>query len=93
MSTIPNSKTIEKAISSSAAYDHFDSDVCGSMDVINQTGTDIYVRQDVKGVEGVPQLCKDGTYCTVDGIQNADEVWIARAGGSGSITVQARIYA
>lgn len=93
MSTLPNSKTVEKTISSSTAYDYFADNVCGSMDVINQTGTDIYVRQDVDGVAGVPQLCKDGTYCTVDGIQNANEVWIARASGSGSITVQARIYA
>jgi hypothetical protein len=93
MSTIPNSKTIEKAISSSTAFDYFGADVCGSMDVINQTGVDIYVRQDVKNEPGVPQLCKDGTYCTVEGIENANQVWISRASGSGSITVQARIYA
>lgn len=93
MSTIPNSKTVQKSISSSSAFDHFDTNICGSIDVINQTGVDIYVRQDVKNVPGVPQLCKDGTYCTIDGIQNANEVWISRVAGSGSITVQARIYA
>jgi hypothetical protein len=93
MATIPNSETIEKTISSSTAFDHFGSNVCDSLDVINQTGVDIYVRQDVKNVPGVPQLCKDSTFCTVSGIQNSNEVWISRASGSGSITVQARIYA
>lgn len=90
---VPTSAVIEKTISSSAAFDNFANVIASRMDIANNTGVDILVRRDYRGVAGVPMLVKDGQGYTVDGIFNCNEVWVSRAEGSGSITVQAVYFA
>jgi hypothetical protein len=92
MATVQSSTDIQKT-TTEAAFVAFDNQICRAVDVINNTTHDIFVRRTVNGVNGVEFLVKAGSYKKVDGIENASQVFIKRASGNGSITVQATTYA
>jgi hypothetical protein len=92
MATVQNSTDIEKD-TVDAQYVAFDPHICRALDVINNTTHDILVRRNVNGVAGVEFLVKAGSYKKVDGIENADQVLVKRASGSGVLKVQATVYA
>lgn len=91
---VPNSYVINAAVSS-ATYVAFADQVASAIVILNNTGEDINVRQD-RGPDvaqqGLPYLCPAGTYYEIDGISNCNQVSVARAAGSGAITVQARYF-
>ena len=92
MATVQSSTDIEKSVTDST-FVSFDNQICRAMDVINNTSHDILVRRNVNGVAGVQFFVAKGSYKKVDGIENANQVQIARHSGSGAITVQATTYA
>lgn len=60
--------------------------------IINNTDEDINVRVDLSTTSlGTPMLVLAGTFYQKDGITNMNQVKVARAAGSGSLTVQAEV--
>lgn len=89
MATVHSSTDIQVAVTDTN-YVAFASQICRAVDVINNTTVDINVRRQPSNIAF---LVKAGSYKKVDGIENANQVEVARAASSGAITVQATVYA
>jgi len=93
MGNVPNSQTYDIVVSSAAAFIPLPQHICSAIDILNTTDVDVMVRQDDNGVAGTPYKCLSKSTYLLQGLQDANEVWIALGTAGSPVTITYRLYA